>query len=97
MKESEKYGSLLYIPKKQLHEMTINDLLDHCKICKSLDKMTYSKIKKMEKLSEETLNKKKKKFLKRHINYTKKLQRKIARIGRMRRRKTKKKRVQIKL
>ena len=46
MKETDKYGSKLYKPNKPYHKMSINELSDHCKICKSLDKMCCARIKK---------------------------------------------------
>ena len=48
MKETEKYGSKLYKPNKPYHKMSMQELSDHCKICKSLDKMSYNKIRKIE-------------------------------------------------
>ena len=58
MKETEKYDSKLYKPNKPYHKMSIEELIGHCKICKSLDKMPYNKIKKLENLSDDVLQKK---------------------------------------
>ena len=38
MYETHKYGSKLYNPEKPFYKMTIQELCDHGKICKSLDK-----------------------------------------------------------
>tara|TARA_B110000977_G_C10633230_1_gene321025 strand:+ start:162 stop:491 length:330 start_codon:yes stop_codon:yes gene_type:complete len=67
MKETEKYGSKLYKPNKPYHKMSMQELSDHCKICKSLDKMSYNKIRKIENLSFDVLQKKIKHFLERNI------------------------------
>jgi hypothetical protein len=74
MKETEKYDSKLYKTTKPYYKMSIHELSDHCKICKSLDKMSYNKIKKIENLSNDVLQKKIKHFLER--NYEKKTIRK---------------------
>ena len=66
MKETEKYDSKLYKPNKPYHKMSIEELIGHCKICKSLDKMPYNKIKKIENLSDDVLQKKIKRFLERN-------------------------------
>jgi hypothetical protein len=66
MKETEKYDSKLYKTTKPYHKMSIHELSDHCKICKSLDKMSYNKIKKIENLSDDVLQKKIKHFLERN-------------------------------
>ena len=66
MKENDKYGSKLYKPTKPYHKMSMKELSDHCKICKSLDKMTYNRIKKIENLSYDVLQKKIKHFLERN-------------------------------
>jgi hypothetical protein len=66
MKETEKYGSKLYKPKKPYYKMSIQELSDHCKICQSLDKMCCARIKKIENLNEIVLQKKIKKFLERN-------------------------------
>ena len=70
MKETEKYDSKLYKPNKPYHKMSIHELIDHCKICKSLDKMPYNKIKKIENLSDYVLQKKIKHFLERNNENT---------------------------
>ena len=70
MKETEKYDSKLYNPNKPYHKMSIHELIDHCKICKSLDKMPYNKIKKIENLSDYVLQKKIKHFLERNNENT---------------------------
>lgn len=62
----QKYGSKLYIPNKQLYKMSIKELCDHNKICRSLDNMSYNKIQKLENLTPEILEKKKKRFLERN-------------------------------
>ena len=83
MKETEKYDSKLYKPNKPYHKMSIEELIGHCKICKSLDKMPYNKIKKIENLSDDVLQKKIKRFLERNNGkhykkkYTKKNNNKI--------------------
>lgn len=64
--EMKKYGSRLYTPKKPYYKMTIEELCDHNKICRSLDKMKYKKIKKLENLQPDILDLKIKKFLKRN-------------------------------
>lgn len=66
MKETEKYCSKLYKPKKPYYKMSIQELSDHCKICKSLDKMCCARIKKLENLNEIVLQKKIKNFLERN-------------------------------
>ena len=66
MKETEKYDSKLYKPNKPYHKMSIEELIGHCKICKSLDKMPYNKIKKLENLSDDVLQKKIEIFLERN-------------------------------
>ena len=66
MKETEKYGSKLYKPKKPYYKMSIQELSDHCKICQSLDKMCCARIKKIENLNENVLQKKIKNFLERN-------------------------------
>ena len=62
----KKYGSKLYTPKKPYYQMTIKELCDHNKICRSLDKMKYKKIKKLENLKPEILDLKIKNFLERN-------------------------------
>jgi len=69
---NDKYGSKLYKPNKPYHKMTIKELTDHCKICKSLDKMSHERIKKIENLDEKLLKIKIKKFLNRNNRLTKK-------------------------
>ena len=66
--ETNKYGYFLYKPDKPLHSMTIKELVNHSKICKSLDKTSYSKIQRMEKWDSETLRKKKEAFLNKQKN-----------------------------
>ena len=94
MKETEKYGSKLYKPNKPYHKMSIEDLTNHCKICKSLDKMPYNKIKKIENLSDNVLQKKIKRFLERNNGKknrkTKKNQKKNTKKKNRKNRKTKK-------
>lgn len=94
MKETEKYGSKLYKPNKPYHKMSIEDLANHCKICKSLDKMPYNKIKKIENLSDNVLQKKIKRFLERNNGKknrkTKKYQKKNTKNKNRKNRKTKK-------
>ena len=63
MYETHKYGSKLYNPEKPFYKMTIQELCDHSKICKSLDKTSLKKILRMEKWDENKLKKKKIKFL----------------------------------
>ena len=63
-----KYGSKLYKPNKPLHSMSIQELCNHNLVCRSLDKMKYEKIKRLEKLSEESINRKIKRFLERNNN-----------------------------
>jgi len=67
MNENLKYGSKLYHPDKPYYQMSIKELLQHYKICKSLDKTKYSKILRMEKWDAEKLKQKKQKFLNKHI------------------------------
>ena len=64
----KKFGSILYKPKKPYHKMTIKDLCDHNKICRSLDKMNYKKIQRLEKLKPDILERKIKRFLHRNNN-----------------------------
>ena len=66
--EMKKYGSKLYIPTKPLHKMSIKELCDHNKICKSLDKMNYEKIQRLERLKPDILERKIKRFLERNNN-----------------------------
>ena len=66
--ETKKYASKLYNPKKQYYMMTIEELCNHNKICRSLDKMNYKKIKRLENLKPEILEKKIKRFLERNKN-----------------------------
>ena len=47
MYETHKYGSKLYNPEKPFYKMTIQELCDHSKICKSLDKTSLKKILRM--------------------------------------------------
>ena len=63
MYETHKYKSKLYKPDKPFYKMTIQELCDHGKICKSLDKTSLKKILRMEKWDENKLKKKKLKFL----------------------------------
>ena len=63
MNETQKYLSKLYNTSKPLHAMTIQELCDHCKICKSIDKTSLKKILRMEKWDKIKLEKKKNKFL----------------------------------
>ena len=71
--EIQKYASKLYKPKKPYHMMTIDDLCDHNKVCRSLDKMSLKKINRLENLKPEILDKKIKRFLERNKkNKTKK-------------------------
>lgn len=63
MYETLKYGSILYKPPKPFYKMTIEELCDHNKICKSLDKTSLEKILRMEKWDIEKLSIKRKKFL----------------------------------
>jgi hypothetical protein len=73
MNENLKYGSKLYHPDKPYYQMSIKELYQHHKICKSLDKTKYSKILRMEKWDAEKLKQKKEKFLNKHtIRKTKK-------------------------
>ena len=73
MSENLKYGSKLYHPDKPYHQMTIKELYNHYKICKSLDKTKYSKILRMEKWDPEKLKQKKQIFLnKKKIKKTRK-------------------------
>ena len=44
MTETLKYGSNLYLPDKPYYKMTMEELVNHTKICKSLDKTYYKKI-----------------------------------------------------
>ena len=62
MTETLKYGSNLYLPDKPYYKMTMEELVNHTKICKSLDKTSYKKILRMEKWDASTLEKKKRKF-----------------------------------
>jgi len=64
MYENQKYGTVLYKPPKPFYQMTIKELCDHNKICKSLDKTPLKKIMRMEKWDKEKLHRKKQKFLK---------------------------------
>lgn len=64
--ETEKFGSKLYKPSKPLHRMTIKELCNHNKICRSLDKMNYKKIQRLEKLKPDILERKIKIFLERN-------------------------------
>lgn len=63
VKETNKYSSKLYKPKKPFYKMTIDELSSHILICKSLDRMSYSKIKRIETFSPEKLEKKIQKYL----------------------------------
>lgn len=71
MYETHKYSSILYKPPKPFYKMTIKELCDHNKICKSLDKTPLKKIMRIEKWDKEKLNRKKKKFLNKSNNKTK--------------------------
>lgn len=62
----KKFNSKLYKPNKPLHKMTIEELCNHNLVCQSLDKMRYSKIQKLEKLSDDKIQKKIKRFLERN-------------------------------
>lgn len=75
MHETEKYASILYKPNKPYYKMTIQELYDHSRICKSLDKSSCKKIMRMEKWDIEKLEQKKKKFLnnKKKKNKTKRI------------------------
>ena len=64
--ETKKYGSKLYVPNKPLYKMSIKELCDHNKVCRSLDKMSYNKIQRLEKLKPEILEKKIQRFLARN-------------------------------
>lgn len=64
--EMKKYGSKLYKPMKPYHEMTIKELCDHNKICRSLDKMSYEKIQRLENLPLDVIKRKMKRFLERN-------------------------------
>ena len=66
--ENKKYGSKLYKPNKPLHSMSIEELCNHNLVCRSLDKMKYEKIKRLERLSDESINRKIKRFLERNSN-----------------------------
>lgn len=66
--EMKKFGSQLYKPRKYFHQMTIKELCDHNKICRSLDKMSYEKIQRLEKLKPDILERKIKRFLERNNN-----------------------------
>ena len=63
-RESQKYVSILYKPKKPYYKLSIKELSDHTLVCKSLDKMSLRKIRKIEKFSEEKLARKIDIFLK---------------------------------
>ena len=63
LKETNKYSSKLYKPKKPFYKMTIDELSSHILICKSLDRMSYSKIKRIETFSPEKLERKIQKYL----------------------------------
>ena len=65
-RESQKYVSALYKPKKPYYKMSIKELSDHTLVCKSLDKMSLRKIRKIERFSEEKLARKIDIFLKKH-------------------------------
>ena len=79
MYETHKYSSILYKPPKPFYKMTIKELCDHNKICKSLDKTPLKKIVRMEKWDKEKLNRKKKKFLNKSSNKTKRILYRITR------------------
>ena len=64
-KETNKYLSKLYKPNKPYYKMNIEELKSHILICKSLDRMSYSKIKRIEKFSPEKLQKKINNYLER--------------------------------
>ena len=64
-KETNKYLSKLYKPNKPYYKMNIKELKDYILICKSLDRMSYSKIKRIEKFSPEKLQKKINNYLER--------------------------------
>lgn len=64
-KESNKYLSKLYKPNKPYYKMNIKELKDYILICKSLDRMSYSKIKRIEKFSPQKLQKKINNYLER--------------------------------
>ena len=73
MNENLKYSSKLYHPEKPYYKMSIEELYEHSKICKSLDRTSYAKMSRMEKWDVEKLQKKKNKFLnKNKIRKTKK-------------------------
>ena len=63
MYETYKYKSKLYNPKKPFYKMSIQELCEHSKICKSLDKTSLKKIMRMEKWDKNKLEAKKRKFL----------------------------------
>ena len=64
--EMKKFASPLYKPRKPFYRMTIKELCDHNKICRSLDKMNYKKIQRLEKLKPDILERKIKRFLERN-------------------------------
>ena len=66
--EMKKFASPLYKPRKPFYQMTIKELCDHNKICRSLDKMSYKKIQRLEKLKPDILERKIKRFLERNNN-----------------------------
>lgn len=94
MYETHKYNSTLYEPPKPFYKMTIGELCDHNKICKSLDKTSLEKILRMEKWDMAKLTIKRNKFLnkikKRNKTRRKLIENRITRKDRKRkRRKTK--------
>tara|TARA_X000000368_G_scaffold223528_1_gene176452 strand:+ start:3252 stop:3605 length:354 start_codon:yes stop_codon:yes gene_type:complete len=72
MKETDKYGSKLYQPNKPYYKMSIQELSDHCKVCQSLDKMSYEKIKRIEQFDDTKLQYRIKRFLNRNNRFTRK-------------------------
>jgi len=72
MKETDKYGSKLYQPNKPYYKMSIQELSDHCKVCQSLDKMSYKKIKRIETFDDTKLQTRIKRFLRRNDRFTRK-------------------------
>jgi hypothetical protein len=82
MKETDKYGSKLYRPNKPYYKMSIQELSDHCKVCQSLDKMSYEKIKRIETFDDTKLQYRIKRFLNRNNRFTRKNKGKINNIKR---------------
>ena len=81
----QKYKSFLYQPPKSFHKMNLRELCDFNKLTLILDKLPLYKISKLEKLSEKNRKKKIKKMLR-----NRKMTRRVCRLKKSTKRKTKK-------